>query len=207
MNKRMLKIAAFGAACLLAGSGIGAALNSGATAENTTVTTVVTSPFTAAVAQVKDSVVGVSNYQLVRYSNSGYNDWGSFFGFGYGYGDSYGRGNQPDTTQEVKASSGSGVVIAKGYVLTNNHVVDGASSLKVAIPDENGGMKEYAAVLVANDANVDIAILYVPDLPINPGTPAGGRLGHLHRQSAEGRILRHRHRGHRVRAEPQCVFH
>ena len=71
--------------------------HSSAAAEDNKV--IVTSPFTAAVAEVKDSVVGVRNYQVVRYSNNGYGsfgDWGNFFGFGnwgngYGYGDGYGN--------------------------------------------------------------------------------------------------------------------
>ena len=70
--------------------------HSSAAAEDNKV--IVTSPFTAAVAEVKDSVVGVRNYQVVRYSNNGYGsfgDWGNFFGFGnwgngYGYGDGTG---------------------------------------------------------------------------------------------------------------------
>ena len=89
-----------------------AAFNSfGAKAESGTTdtanTVVVTSPFTEAIKEVKSSVVGVSNYQMVRYSTGGSWSWG----FGYDRGES--------TTQEVEAATGSGVVIAEDTVLTN----------------------------------------------------------------------------------------
>ena len=79
----MKKIIAVACALVLMGAGAGLALNRTAVAENTVV---VTSPFTEAISQVRDSVVGIRNYQNVRYSNSGL--WG-FYGFGYG--DDYGE--------------------------------------------------------------------------------------------------------------------
>lgn len=124
-----------------------AAFNSfGAKAESGTTdtanTVVVTSPFTEAIKEVKSSVVGVSNYQMVRYSTGGSWNWG----FGYDRGES--------TTQEVEAATGSGVVIAEDTVLTNFHVVEGASSLKVTTGDD-----EFDATLLAYDENLDVAIL------------------------------------------------
>lgn len=124
-----------------------AAFNSfGAKAESGTTdtanTVVVTSPFTEAIKEVKSSVVGVSNYQMVRYSTGGSWSWG----FGYDRGES--------TTQEVEAATGSGVVIAEDTVLTNFHVVEGASSLKVTTGDD-----EFDATLLAYDENLDVAIL------------------------------------------------
>ncbi len=124
-----------------------AAFNSfGAKAESGTTdtanTVVVTSPFTEAIKEVKSSVVGVSNYQMVRYSTGGSWNWG----FGYDRGES--------TTQEVEAATGSGVVIAEDTVLTNFHVVEGASSLKITTGDN-----EFDATLLAYDENLDVAIL------------------------------------------------
>lgn len=58
----------------------------------------------------------------------------------------------------VQTSSGSGVVIsADGYVLTCNHVVEGASEVKVIL--ETG--EEFDAVLVGSDAASDLAVLKV----------------------------------------------
>ena len=171
-RKNTLGIIALAVACVMLGSGLtlGLTSTSAAQAENTVV---VTSPFTAAIADVKDSVVGVNNYQTVRYSNNygNWGGWGDFFGFGRGfggYGDYGNGGNQQPSTQEVLAGTGSGVVIADDYVLTNNHVVDGASSLKIAVLAEDNSTKEIDGVLVTSDANLDIAIVYAPELDIKP---------------------------------------
>ena len=62
------------------------------------------------------------------------------------------------------ASSGSGFIIsADGYVVSNYHVVEGASKLSVIMADS----KEYAAELVGFDANSDISVLKIDaaDLP------------------------------------------
>ncbi len=52
-------------------------------------------------------------------------------------------------------SLGSGVIISPvGYVPTNNHVVDGASEIKVTLADK----REYAARVVGRDPGTDIAL-------------------------------------------------
>ena len=112
--------------------------------------TVVTSPFTEAVEKVRDSVVGVNNYTTYR---------NSYYGFGFGYG----RGDYADSSREVLQGSGSGVVVADGYVLTNYHVVEDATTLEVT-----SGDKVYPAELKGTDEAKDIAVLYVEDLDIEP---------------------------------------
>ena len=126
-KNRFVGYVAVALAGIMIGSGAMLAAHPVAQAENTT-TTVVTSPFTDAVSKVHDSVVGISNYQTVRYSNYGGNGFGSFFGYGFG---GNGRDNSGSVQeQEVEAATGSGVVVgANGYVLTNYHVVEDASSL------------------------------------------------------------------------------
>ena len=74
--------------CVMVGSAATLALQPTAQAEENVVTTVITSPFTAAIGQVRESVVGVRNYQIVRYSNRSPMD--DFFGYGFGYGYGYG---------------------------------------------------------------------------------------------------------------------
>ncbi|WP_407383685.1 trypsin-like peptidase domain-containing protein [Ruminococcus sp.] len=60
--------------------------------------------------------------------------------------------------QYIAQGAGSGVIIsADGYILTNNHVIDGASSIKVST--RNG--ESYDAKLVGTDSKVDIALLKV----------------------------------------------
>ena len=168
LSKRALGLISLALVLALTGSAVAFGGNTASAEETQTV--VVTSPFTAAIAQVRGSVVGVNNYQTVRYSSNNYDPWGSFgWGFGYGYG--YSRDTQP-TTQEVLAGSGSGVVVAEHYVLTNYHVVEDATTLKINVMDDTGASQEYQAVLVAQDENLDIAIVYVPDLDL-PAVPLG----------------------------------
>ena len=53
---------------------------------------------------------------------------------------------------------GSGVIIsADGYILTNNHVVEGADELKVSLPDE----REFTAKVIGADPKTDIAVIKV----------------------------------------------
>ncbi len=62
-------------------------------------------------------------------------------------------------SQSVQQSLGSGVIITSdGYILTNNHVVDGADEVKIAFGEPR---KEYKAEVVGRDAKVDIAVLKI----------------------------------------------
>lgn len=125
--------------------------------------TVVTSPFTEAVKNVHGSVVGVNNYAM-SYGYNSFGDFGFPFGFGFGYGYGYGNGNQQSEPEEVLAGSGSGVVVAKGYVLTNYHVVEDATRLEIV-----SGGETYEAVLAGSDETLDLAVLKVMvDFPIEP---------------------------------------
>ncbi|MDD3214348.1 MAG: trypsin-like peptidase domain-containing protein [Eubacteriales bacterium] len=124
--------------------------------------TVVSSPFTDAVAKVKDSVVGVNNYTTVSRSN--------YYGYSFGFGNSFGNNNDNgsdngDNSREVLQSSGSGVVVAAGYVLTNYHVVDGASSLEVT-----SGENTYTATVAGYDEDLDLAVLKVDNFDLAPVT-------------------------------------
>ncbi|RVY47277.1 trypsin-like peptidase domain-containing protein, partial [Helicobacter pylori] len=52
-----------------------------------------------------------------------------------------------------------GVIISKdGYIVTNNHVIDGADKIKVTIPGSN---KEYSATLVGTDSESDLAVIRI----------------------------------------------
>lgn len=60
----------------------------------------------------------------------------------------------PSQTQ----SSGSGIIIsADGYIVTNNHVVQGASKLKVTL----NTLEEYDARLIGTDPQTDLAVIKV----------------------------------------------
>ena len=60
--------------------------------------------------------------------------------------------------REIQTSLGSGVLISKqGYVLTNNHVIEGADEIQVLLAD---GRSAHATV-VGTDADTDVAVLHI----------------------------------------------
>ncbi len=60
--------------------------------------------------------------------------------------------------QYIAQGAGSGVIISDdGYILTNNHVIEGASSIKVT----TRGGESYDATLVGRDSELDIALLKI----------------------------------------------
>jgi serine protease Do len=77
-------------------------------------------------------------------------------------------GDQPD--RELKQSSlGSGFIIDKdGYIITNNHVVDGADDIKVRLADG----REFKAKVIGRDQRTDLALIKIlslfKDLPVLP---------------------------------------
>ncbi|WP_067706588.1 MULTISPECIES: serine endoprotease DegP [unclassified Erwinia] len=66
-----------------------------------------------------------------------------------------------DTQQEKFRALGSGVVIdaAKGYVVTNNHVVDNATKIQVQLSDG----RRYDAKVIGKDPRSDIALIQLKD--------------------------------------------
>lgn len=61
-------------------------------------------------------------------------------------------------SQTVESGTGSGVIISEdGYVVTNNHVIEGASELYVI----TNTSEEYKATLVGSDAKTDLAVLKI----------------------------------------------
>lgn len=66
--------------------------------------------------------------------------------------------------QRIESSLGSGVILSpQGYIATNNHVIEGADSIVIALKDG----REAMATLVGNDPETDLAVLKVEldDLP------------------------------------------
>jgi len=70
-------------------------------------------------------------------------------------------GRMPQQTQprsQRATSLGSGVVVSQdGYILTNNHVVEGATDVKVSFADK----EEYPAKIVGTDKYADLAVLKI----------------------------------------------
>ncbi|HEX7381958.1 MAG TPA: DegQ family serine endoprotease [Nevskiaceae bacterium] len=70
----------------------------------------------------------------------------------------FGVPNQPQEKEQMQAI-GSGVIVdaAKGYILTNNHVVAGANSIKVTLKDG----RTFTAKLIGRDKLTDLAVLQI----------------------------------------------
>ena len=76
---------------------------------------------------------------------------------GGGQGQGQGQGQEPHEQREH--SLGSGVIVsADGYIMTNNHVVDGATDVEVSLMDK----RQFKAKVVGTDPRTDIAVLKIP---------------------------------------------
>ncbi|MBQ7935763.1 MAG: trypsin-like peptidase domain-containing protein [Clostridia bacterium] len=67
--------------------------------------------------------------------------------------------------QYISEGAGSGVIItADGYVVTNHHVIDGATNIKVTLADGNS----HTAQLVGSDSKADLAVLKIDATGLQP---------------------------------------
>ena len=110
------------------------------------------------------SVVYIKNTQNAKTQTVEYSDpfedffsdpFGGFFGRGQG-----GNNGRRQYQQQVpkRQAAGSGVIIsADGYIVTNNHVVEGADELTVTLNDN----KEYSARIIGADATTDLALIKI----------------------------------------------
>jgi S1-C subfamily serine protease len=79
--------------------------------------------------------------------------------------------------RDFEQGSGSGFIVsADGYVLTNNHVVEGAENVIVRLLDR----REFKARVVGTDANTDVAVLKLDARNLPP--VALGNVGYRQRQ-------------------------
>jgi Do/DeqQ family serine protease len=82
-----------------------------------------------------------------KQSQQGYNPFFDFFGPQLG-------------SPQPQESSGSGVIVsADGYIITNNHVIDGADEIKVSLSDN----KLYTAKLIGKDPSTDLAVIKIDE--------------------------------------------
>jgi len=94
--------------------------------------------------------------------------FGQFFGPGMGQGpgagQGHGRGMRMMPQQQIEHGVGSGVIISPdGYIVTNNHVIDGATEIRVTMGDR----RILPAKLIGADPLTDLAVIKVSatDLP------------------------------------------
>ncbi|ASP25882.1 serine protease [Bacillus velezensis] len=103
------------------------------------------------VEDISPAIVGITNLQKQQSSSD-------LFGFG-----SSSDSNSNSSGDDAETGSGSGVIFkkanGKAYIITNNHVVEGASSLKVSLFDGT----DVTAKLVGSDSLTDLAVLEISD--------------------------------------------
>ncbi len=100
-----------------------------------------------AVEKVSPAVVNINT--VIRSETSPFRSRSGLPGF---FGDFY----RPRSIE--RQSLGSGVIIrTDGYIITNNHVIDGASSIRVTLADD----REFDAEVIGADASSDIAVIKV----------------------------------------------
>jgi serine protease Do len=113
--------------------------------------------FTALVKEVSPSVVNISTTTVVKGMDPSDRFMGPFREF---FGEDFFEKFFGDVPQrEFKQRSlGSGFIIDKeGYILTNNHVVEKASSIRVRLKDG----KEYDGKIIGRDSKTDVAIIKI----------------------------------------------
>lgn len=117
----------------------------------------VATSFAAVVKRVAPSVVTVYSSRTIREQPF----WAPFFDdpiWRRFFGEPPGRGRRAPLERKARGL-GSGVIVSEdGFILTNNHVVEGADELKVRLAD---GKTEYTATIVGTDPQTDIAVLKV----------------------------------------------
>jgi Do/DeqQ family serine protease len=121
---------------------------SGAAAENT--------DFTYAAEKTVHAVVHIKVSTTVSVGRQ-YMDPFEFF---FGYGDRSPR-------QQQRIGSGSGVIISTdGYIITNNHVIEGADSITVTLNDK----RSFTAKITGADPTTDIALIKIDANDLQPVT-------------------------------------
>ncbi|HVB35277.1 MAG TPA: Do family serine endopeptidase [Patescibacteria group bacterium] len=118
------------------------------------------STFSTIVAHVEPAVVNISTTQVIQtplHPGPGAEPGDPFGGF---FNRFFNNPNAP----RAERSLGSGIVLdPRGYILTNQHVIDGATKIEVTL---NGDPNRYSASLVGQDSETDLAVI-----KIDPGRP------------------------------------
>ncbi len=76
-----------------------------------------------------------------------------------------GQGGGQDGEMPLQQGSGSGVIIsADGYIVSNNHVVEGAETLEVILNDE----RSYVGKVIGTDPTTDISLIKIEETGLTP---------------------------------------
>ncbi len=109
------------------------------------------------------AVVNIEKREKVNQQRSGSHSMDEFFQY-FGMPRGYGQQQQQPRSQE-RRSGGSGVIISPdGYIISNNHVVENASELRVTLNDG----RTFDAQIIGTDPTTDLALIKVDgeNLPV-----------------------------------------
>lgn len=117
--------------------------------------------FTDVAESTINTVVSIKSFATPQqYQGDFFDPFEWFFGPGYGGGNGQ-RGRQqqqPKKSEPQPRGMGSGVIISPdGYIVTNNHVIDGAEKLEVTLNDN----RTFNATVVGTDEKTDIALIKI----------------------------------------------
>ncbi len=124
-----------------------------------------TNGFSSVLKPALPAVVNIHTSKVVK-QKQGMNPFGNDPMFRQFFGDQFGPQGKAQPQREQ--SLGSGVILTPdGTIVTNNHVIDGASDIRVQLSDK----REFQAKLVGTDPKTDVAILKInasglPTLPL-----------------------------------------
>ena len=118
--------------------------------------------FTDVAESTINCVVSIKSYatpQQSMYQGDFFDPFEFFFGPGFGQGQRQRKQQQQQQKSEPQPKGmGSGVIIsADGYIVTNNHVIDGAEKLEVTLNDN----RQFNATVVGTDEKTDIALIKI----------------------------------------------
>ena len=109
--------------------------------------------FAAVVKAVLPAVVNISSSRVVKPQGNQLNPF-----FNNPFFQQFFGGQMPQPRPQREEALGSGVIVSPdGYIMTNNHVVDKATEIKVFLPNK----QEYPAKVVGTDSKTDIAVLKI----------------------------------------------
>jgi serine protease Do len=141
------------------------------------VTSVSIPSFADVAARVAPAVVSITTTEIVRQSDQQRRQFGGVDPFDFFFPDPRDphRQRRNDDDERPQRSGGSGFIIsADGYILTNNHVVEGATRVDVHFgEDENGnGGRTVTAKIIGRDPATDIALIKIEGTAL-PTVPLG----------------------------------
>lgn len=127
------------------------------------------SAFANLAAQVKPAVVNITT-KTTEEQNMGFpqqipgpEEWKKMFpDFPFPFGTpGGGKGREKPQPRQGRALGSGWIYSEDGYIVTNSHVVRGASDIKVRLHDHDGDERDYPAKLVGNDPRSELALVKI----------------------------------------------